>query len=259
MGCPETEKRLRIVHDLVQRVGSDTDSIILGGSMGFGQHYSITKDSDIDLPILVRPDQVDSLVKRLAFKKTPSPSVLNAFAQSEIDCFWHTDYKDGVQLDCFVYNPAAHVNFVTHEQSLRIYKTEQPRETTTAFNFAGDELSVPRQSMPFLDGFVYEQPVFAGDKYYMPGIRADFFTSKFLVQRNQRLDDLRKRVWRCTMIKLVEEHGPDVNLERTNVLNTNYTYQKQRDRLPPELIRTLEWRTHEELRNYYTYLKRPVP
>ena len=76
----ETKKRLDISNDIVSKLEGLVNGVILGGSMGYGQNYSVTDKSDIDMAIIVDVDKVD-LITRL------HPQTVHLYLRPH---FWHS-------------------------------------------------------------------------------------------------------------------------------------------------------------------------
>ncbi|MDP3027868.1 MAG: nucleotidyltransferase domain-containing protein [Nanoarchaeota archaeon] len=64
----ETEKRLKILDDIIPKLKPFVESLILVGSMAYGRNYSVRKESDVDLVILINKESVDDIFKSGLFE-----------------------------------------------------------------------------------------------------------------------------------------------------------------------------------------------
>ena len=65
----ETKRRITIIESLIPELAQYCKALLLTGSMAYGQDYSVTSESDIDLQFLITPDMVSKLASYKYFQK----------------------------------------------------------------------------------------------------------------------------------------------------------------------------------------------
>ena len=249
----ETKKRLEISRKIAVPLESVVNGVLLGGSMGFGQDYSVTDKSDIDMVVITEPSKLDSLMAIGYFEGGASQQVLELFRNGKINFFWVTKIVEGVEVNVFVYDSKSYVDFCLLHGDLIGFNKKRPKETQEAYGFDGKQLAIKRKIMPFNDGFLYSKTALVEGIYWGGVPRQDFFYSGFIVlQEDNFLLDLEKQVWTTSIAQLVKEHGRNPDVNKVNILNTHFTYQKNPGRLPAEIIEKIKKRTKSELELYIT-------
>lgn len=247
----ETKKRLQIAKDIAVPLESIVKGVLLGGSMGFGQNYSVTDESDIDMVVVIESSRLNSLMSVDYFEGGTSQEVFELFRTGKINFFWVTRFVDGVEVNAFVYDMNAYADFCLLRGDLVGFSKKKPDGEKVAWGFDGNNLLVRRKVVPFNDGYLYNKPVLLEGKYWGGVPRQDFFYSGYVVlQENDFFTDLEARTWRVAIEQLVKEHGRTPDLTKTNILNTHYTYKTNRGKLPTEVTDKITKRTVIELEQY---------
>lgn len=247
----ETKKRLDIAKKITNSLEGVVKGVLLGGSMGFGQNYSVHDKSDIDMVVVIDKSKINSLLSTWYFKDQISNNVLNLFKKQDINLFWVSRVVDDVEVNAFVYETKGYEDFCLIKASLKGHIKNEPSKTQKSIMFNGEEIEFSRNIKPYDDGFIYEKPTLANDKYYGSVPREDhFYCSHVMIQENNYFDNLEKQVWKNTIKQLIKEHGENPNLEKTSVLKAHYIYNKSPERLPQEIVNKIKERTKKELENY---------
>lgn len=55
-------------------------------------------------------------------------------------------------------------------------------------------------------------------------------------------------MWDVVIKQLIKEHGLNVDLKKTNILNTDFTYQKHPEKLPKEVINEIVQNTIKHIK-----------
>lgn len=244
----ETKKRLDIAKSMAHPLEGIVKGIILGGSMGFGQNFSVTGKSDIDTVIVCNKNKIDKLLQTDYFKNHSEKEVIDLFKKGTINFFLVTREINDIEINAFVYETKGYVDFCLLKGNLIGYVHNKPSETQIGFGFSGEQYAVKRNVKRFKNGFLYEKPALANGKYWGRVPNQDFFYSGHIIyEENSFLSQLEKRVWKITIQKLKEECGEKPDLDKCNVLNTHWSYHKARDRLPDSVIQNIKRRTEQEL------------
>lgn len=244
----ETKRRLEVMDSLKVQLSDCLKGIMMGGSMGFGQNYSVHEKSDIDLVLICDKDNVDLLLEKPFFSGSISPEVAQLFKDSTINLFWNTKTVNGIEVNAFVYEPAAYRSFCLLKGDLQIFIKTKPADTQSAYGFDGTKLTFNRNVRAFKDGFLFTKPSLANGKFWGGVPRQDFFYSGVIVHETDGfLSKLEKEVWAAVVGQLIKEHGTTVDLKSFNILNTHFTFQTAPERLPQVLIEKINTRTNEEI------------
>jgi hypothetical protein len=244
----ETRKRMDLAQTITTPLKGIVEGVMLGGSMGFGQNYSVTEKSDIDLVIVCDKNYIDKLAQTPYFQSHIPYEVLTSFKQSKLNCFWVSRVLHDIEVNAFIYEPESYAQFCQLKGKLTIYSQKRPSETQTGYGFSGEILHFKRNVKSFLQGNIYEKPALVEQKYWGGVPRQDFFYSgQILYERQSFLTQLEQEVWKTTMLQLRKEYGSHPDLDKYNVLNTHWTYQRAQERLPQQVIERIRRRTQEEL------------
>lgn len=237
----ETKKRLTIAKTIGKNIKDIVEGMLLGGSMGFGQNFSVRETSDIDTVIVCDKKKIYELLNTSYFKNQVQPEVIELFVKGKINLFWVTREIDNVEVNFFVYDKESYMDFCLMKGNLKGYVHFKPNEIQTAFGFSGEEIRFNRNVTSFRNGYLYEKPALINGKYWGGVPRQDFFYSGFIIcEKENFLTDLEKEVWERTIAKLKEENAG-------SILNTHFTYNKEPERLPKKFFKNIKERTALEL------------
>ena len=247
----ETEKRLEISRRISKSLENCVQGIMLGGSMGFGQNYSVTEKTDIDMVVVIEKNQLGELLRKDLFKGKLPREAINAFKEGKINLFWATNYLEGVEVNSFVYEKEGYIDFCTLQGSLKGYRSTKPRSSQEAFTFGGEKISFDRKIKPYEKGFIFEKPALVNGKYWGVPPRQDyFFSGDIIFEKNGLFTKLESKVWQTTVGQLLKEYGPNINLKNTNILNTHFSYQAAKEKVPLEVAEKIKNRTERLVRQY---------
>lgn len=100
----ETRKRHSIITDLSSKFDfSICEGIMLSGSMVYGENYSVKKDSDIDLLLIVKAENIFKIKQYPFFASVHyDDHTLKIFSEKMADCFWFDVFKNGIMLNVVV-------------------------------------------------------------------------------------------------------------------------------------------------------------
>jgi len=255
----ETKKRLNIAKKIASPLENIAKGVLLGGSMGFGQCYCISKKSDIDMVVVIDKPRLNKLESTWFFKRRTSKEVLDLFKENKINFFWVMKNIEDVEVNAFVYEKKAYVDFCLLKGNLRGFINHKPSEMQENYGFDGKKIKFNRNIIPYKKGFIYEKPALAQEKYWGGPPRQDFFYSWFkLYQEGNFLSDLERNVWKTTIKQLFKEYGRNPDLNKIKILNTHYTYQTARFKLSPRMVGEIEKRTEWELKQYKNEIKNKI-
>lgn len=244
----ETQKRLEIARDISSQLEGIVRAVYLGGSMGYGQNYSVTEESDIDMVIVTDLNEIGGLSNTNYFRGQIDNEVMDLFRQKGVNFFWVTREVEGVQVNTFIYETRAFEDFCLLQGELTGYIPTKPRETQTSYGFEGKEITFGRNVRPFSRGWLYDRRAIIDGSFALMPPAYDFFENVFLLyEENNFVRDLEKQIWKKVTQQLLKEYGPEVNLDRFNILNSHYINQARPEKIPPGFEDKIRRRTFEEL------------
>lgn len=245
----ETQKRLDIIRFIKKGLEDIVECIVLGGSMGYGQNYSVAPWCDIDAVVAVDKDNICKLMKHHYFNQTVEDDVIDLFSKNKIDFFWSSRLVSGVEVDVFVYNKKSFTDFCLLKQGLRGFIKSKPNETQKAFDFEGKKVLIHRDVKPYKSGFIFTKPALNNGAYWGGVPRDDFLFMNYVVfDKNKFYSNLKKQVWKTLCNQLKKEHGPKVDVKKFNLLNSIYTYQTNRQGMPNKTIQRIQAETDKYLK-----------
>lgn len=244
----ETLKRLEIAKNIRLEIFEHCAAIILAGSMGFGQNYSVNSDSDIDMVVVCDKNQFKSLRKIKGFLDNVDNYALQNFDKKIIDFFWVSKLIDEIEVNIFIYDKDAYVDFCLLKKDLIGFNNKKPNDFQYGFDFKGNNLRIDRNVREFKNGFLYEKPTLIEDKFWGCVPRQDFlYSAHCLHEQDEFFKKLDSKVWEKIVEQMIKEHGSSINLEEINILNTHYTYQTTPERVPENVVFKIKERTKTEI------------
>src|SRR3989344_3468841 len=141
----ETEKRLKIAKEITAQVKDIARGVMLGGSMGYGQNYAVTDKSDIDLLIAIDIENLDQLVTTPFFKNQAPEDIIELFKRKEINLFWVTKIVNGIEVNVFIYESQAYLNFCLIKGAIKGYSQTKRSTTYQAVGFEGKPFTFERK------------------------------------------------------------------------------------------------------------------
>ena len=242
----ETQKRLEIVDYIADQIKPHVYAIALGGSMGYGQNFSVAPWCDIDTVIVTDRNRVKGLLKTPYFNQNVPEQVANLFQEGKIDYFWASKDVGGIGVDIFVYDKDPFEEFVTLKgEGITGFIPTRPGEFQTGYNFKGERIEFNRHVEECGDGFLYTKPTLASEETYWGGVPRDdfFFMSHIVHEEDSYYTNLSERVRSSVVEQLVKEHGPNPDLQEANILNTLFTFQTNGQGMRDDLISKIKRET----------------
>ena len=247
----ETSKRLEIAKDVSSQLEGIVQGVLLGGSMGFGQNFSVTEKSDIDMVIVCDKNRARDLESTPYFSGHVPQNVLRMFEEGTINLFWVTKEVNSVEVNSFIYETGGYERFCTLKEKIKGYIPTKPSETQTQHGFDGQEIIFKRNVTPCGDGFLYEKPALAEGKFWGGPPRNGFLIDSYILyQKGDFFNKMREKVWDSVLGQLVKEYGPHPDLDRVNILNTDFSYQRKPEKLPSSILERVKRETKDRLEKF---------
>jgi hypothetical protein len=253
-----TKKRLKISNEISSQLENIAKGVILGGSMQYGQNYSVTDKSDIDMVIVMDTNKIN-LINSLEYFKGEIPEhVKKMFTDKKINFFWVTKNVEGIEVNNFFYETNDYVNFcLLKGRKLIGYIPMLPANIQKTEGFTGEVLKFDRNVRELKKGgYIYEKPSLINGKFWGSAPKIDFmYPLKILYEENKFFTNLDKKVWRAFTEQLVKEQGSNVDLSKASILYSNWIYQNRRKKFSPQIIKYIKDRTKRELKKYLEKIK----
>jgi hypothetical protein len=101
----ETGKRNDIIKKLSLKFDfSICEGILLSGSMVYGKNYSVRKDSDIDLLLIIKAENIFRIKQYPFFASVHYDNhTLKLFNEKSVNCFWFDVFENGIMINVVVF------------------------------------------------------------------------------------------------------------------------------------------------------------
>lgn len=238
----ETKKRLEISQKISSQLEGIVKGILLGGSMGLGQNYSITEKSDIDMVVVCDKEKINPLSKTDYFKEQTPKKVLNLFEKGIINLFWVTKNINDVEINSFIYETKGYINFCLLKEDIVGYIPFKPSDIQTQHSFDGSEIKFNRNVRHYQRGFIYEKPALVDGKFWGGSLRSDLLIGSCILYGQKFFSSLSKQVWEEVIKQMIKEF-PNPDLNKINILNTDFVYQTKPEKISKEIIKKVQEKT----------------
>lgn len=245
----ETKKRLKIARKISRQFRNIARCVLLGGSLGYGQNFSITSKSDIDLVVVCDKNKLKFLLHTPFLKDEINREVCSLFEKRKLNLIWIKKIELGIEVNIFIYETVSYKDFCLSEKEIIGFsKTPKESKKITKFFFDGSCTKIDINSWELFNGQCFIRPGSFNGRYCGGPNKTDFLYSSIPIVGKSFFKEISKKFWKFAIKKLIEEHGPHVNLKKHNLLNTHFTYVTSPHRIPPKIIKRIELRTLKEIR-----------
>jgi hypothetical protein len=246
----ETDLRLKILDSILPELKSFAVAAVLGGSVAYGKNYSVRKESDIDLIILIERQDVDKIRKVSLFNFLPqTEEAVIFFKNKEVDHFSILGKLKGVEIQYHFWDKEAHFKAERMQDPqpkwYNIFKMENAPFSGVDFEgkthyFISQDVKVCKygliQQYPsyFIDNgvFIPRQPLL--NLICAPEI---LFTKDKQLLKNIDL------IWENLVKRLIVESNGEIDLNKKSIIKSFYGYWN----LSKESQKKLEKRQDEEI------------
>ncbi|MCK4647467.1 hypothetical protein KAT24_00880 [Candidatus Pacearchaeota archaeon] len=248
-----TQKKLKIAKEISKQLEGIVNGTMLGGSMQYGQNYSVTEKSDVDMVVVININKINLINSLKYFKGRIPAHVEKMFKNKKINSFWVTKNVGGVEVNNFFYETKDYTDFcLLKGMGLKEYISTQPKNTQKSLGFTGEVLEFNRNVRGLREGgYLYEKPIWVNGKFWGGAPKIDFmYPLKILYEKDKFFTNLDEKVWKAFTEQLVKEQGKNVNLSKASILHSNWIYQNRQEKLPSKMIKYIKDRTKKELKKY---------
>ena len=105
----ETQKRLDILDRIKPELEKFCEIVIVAGSVGYGKNFSVRKESDLDLIILINRENIKEIFNSSLFKITSQiKEAVSYFKKSEVDHFSIVEEINEVEVQFHFWDKEVH-------------------------------------------------------------------------------------------------------------------------------------------------------
>jgi predicted nucleotidyltransferase len=229
MSNEEMTKRTNLALEQLSLFRDFSDGIILVGSVAHAESSNITKNSDLDLIVIVEgvrktlPVIMGDKEEQLALKNRFFEGYCLKKTEQDVPISLHVISKDAFDIicKCFV-------------ADIRVYRPKSKEESYSLRGFEGNSYEYHIKNIPLkeLTGVRTIVPVaFIHDDRYFIGIHRDKLLSnpKILYEKNSLVTDGLNNMWQNVVQNLYDEsmrQYTKIDLEKANILNTLYRRER---------------------------------
>ncbi len=136
-----TKKRIDIIESVIYTLSEYSTSILLTGSMAYGQDYSVTPESDIDLQLTITPELFQKLHSCKYFQKYNLSRIEEGFKKGIFSQFSLNFIYKEVTVECHFWDEKTLKDILLYkkEQVVRLRSQTKKIATDYAYSFDGDE------------------------------------------------------------------------------------------------------------------------
>jgi len=224
----ETQKRLDILNDIKPELEKFCEIVIVAGSVGYGKNFSVRKESDIDLIILINRENVEEIFKSPLFRITPQiKEAISYFKKKEVDHFSIIKEIKGVEVQFHFWDKEAHFRAeLLKSPPPRVYGVWNRNPRLRGKDFLGKERI---KNIPVLIkckyGKIHEFPsYFIKEGCFVPlqPLLNLITDPDILFCKDKTLFDNIEKIWEMLSKRLVKESEGHVDLKKRNILFSIY-------------------------------------
>ncbi len=136
-----TKKRVDIIETIIYPLSECSTSILLTGSMAYGQDFSVTPESDIDLQLTITPELFQKLHSCKYFQKYNLSRIEEGFRNGIFSQFSLNFIYKEVTIECHFWDEKTVKDILLYkkEEISRLRSQTKKIATDYAYSFDGDE------------------------------------------------------------------------------------------------------------------------
>lgn len=137
----ETKKRIKIIEQILPELSKYSTAILLTGSMAYGQDFSVTPDSDIDLQLMTNMEKIAQINSCKFFQKYNTEKIIQWFTEWIFEQFSISCIVKEVKIECHFWNEKTFKEILQYkkEETIRLRSQTKKIMTDYAYSFDGTE------------------------------------------------------------------------------------------------------------------------
>ncbi|MDP1729535.1 MAG: nucleotidyltransferase domain-containing protein [archaeon] len=205
------------------------DAVILAGSVAYGKNFSVRKESDIDLIILIERKDYDKITKCKLFKITAQiEEALEFFKNKEVDHFSIREKIDDVDIQYHFWDKEAHYRAELMQlPAPKVYNVFNMNPTElTGLDFSGIVHHLKLGDIKKCKyGAIHNYPAYFMENGYLilrqPILNLITAPEILFTKDSQLLKNI-ESIWQNLAKKLIEESNGKVDLSKKSIIRAMY-------------------------------------
>jgi hypothetical protein len=246
----ETKKRWSIIDKILPELKSFCEAVIIAGSTAYGKNFSVRKESDIDLIILINREDIDKILKSKLFTITPQVEEAKAFFKNkEVDHFSIIENIDGISPQYHFWDKEAHFKAELLQLPIpKVYNVFRlNQKQLSGLDFSGKERYLDLTDVKKCKyGIIHIYPShFIQEGAFVPKepILNLITAPDIAFVKDQQLLRNIDKIWENLTKRLVEESNGKIDLNKKSIIKSVYGHWN----LNPDSRTKLEKRQKDEL------------
>lgn len=224
----ETQKRLDILDRIKPELEKFCEIVIVAGSVGYGKNFSVRKESDLDLILLINRENIEEIFKSPLFKITAQiKEAVPYFKKSEVDHFSIVEEINEVEVQFHFWDKEAHFRTELLKPPVsKVYSIWNGNPRLRGRDFLGQERI---ENIPILTqcehGKIHEfPPYFIKEGCFVPlqPLLNLITDPDILFCKDDTLLDNIESIWKNLSKRLIHESKGNINLNKQNILFSIY-------------------------------------
>ncbi|MBP7806159.1 hypothetical protein KA057_00580 [Candidatus Gracilibacteria bacterium] len=136
-----TKKRVDIIESIINTLAKCSSSILLTGSMAYGQDFSVTPESDIDLQLTITADLLDELASCKFFQKYNIERIKAGFLEGKFQQFSLNFIYKEIPVECHFWEEKTLKDILLYKTESVVRLRSQTKKIATDYShsFDGEE------------------------------------------------------------------------------------------------------------------------
>ena len=225
----ETQKRLDILNDIKPELEKFCEAVIVAGSVGYGKNFSVRKESDIDLIILINRKDVSEILKSDLFTITPQiEEAVTYFKKKEADHFSVVKKIKDIEVQFHFWDKETHFRAELLQKPIpKVYNVFRLNEK----RLSGIDFSGKKRFLKLMDvkkckyGIIHDFPsYFINEGCFVPRqpILNLIENPDILFTKDDTLYKNIEKIWENLTKRLIKESKGKIDLNKKNILFSMY-------------------------------------
>ncbi len=133
-----TKKRIDIIEAVIYTLSEYSTSTLLTGSMAYGQDYSVTPESDIDLQLTITPEIFEKLGSCKYFQKYNIERIKTWFLEGKFQQFSLNFVYKEVTIECHFWDEKTLKEILSYDKENVIRLRSQTKKIATDYSYSFD-------------------------------------------------------------------------------------------------------------------------
>jgi hypothetical protein len=133
-----TKKRVDVIESIINMLAKCSTWVLLTGSMAYGQDYSVTPESDIDLQLTITADYLDQLGSCKFFQKYNIQKIKTWFLEGKFQQFSLNFIYKEIPIECHFWDEKTYKDILLYKRENVIRLRSQTKKVATDYSYSFD-------------------------------------------------------------------------------------------------------------------------